>query len=143
MKISHLIVGLACPVIVWAQAGDVYTNVEAVRKAESIIKRAHALHTKVAEICSDANATGLLYEVAENAIRDLDSWPDDHQKSQNLAAYDACRQSMVDVQSYAYTCASDGYKGKAATYIQRRWVEDSTGCDSAIRASDLSREDSN
>ena len=142
-KQLHLMLVLAWPVVAWAQPEDLYTDVEAARKAELLIKEAHALHAKITEICDDASAMGLLYEAAEGAVQKLDDWPDDHRKSRNLASYDSCRQSMVDVQSYAYACAHGGYKGKAATYMQRRWLEDSSGCDAAIRASDLSLRDSN
>ncbi|WP_146011339.1 hypothetical protein [Pseudomonas aeruginosa] len=141
-KQLRLMLVLAWPVVVWAQE-DLYTEIEAASKAELLINEAHALHAKVTEICNDASAMGLLYEAADDAVKRLDDWPDDHRKSRNLASYDSCRQSMVDVQSYAYACAHGGYKGKAATYMQRRWLEDSTGCDAAIHASDLSLKDSN
>ncbi|WP_371234517.1 hypothetical protein ACAW63_14270 [Pseudomonas sp. QE6] len=126
---------MAWPVIACAQE-VVYTDAEAASKAQSLVKEAYALHAKVAEICDDASAMGLLYEAAEDAVKKLDGWPD--QKSQTLTSYNSCRQSMVDVQSYAYTCAQGEYKGKAVTYMQRRWTEDTASCDEAIRASALS-----
>ncbi len=134
MKVLNLVLFLIWPLAAWAQ--DIYSDAEAASKAQSLVKEAYALHAKVAEICDDASATGLLYEAAEDAVQKLHGWPD--QKSQALASYDSCRQSMVDVQSYAYTCAQDGYKGKAVTYMQRRWTEDTSSCDEAIRASGLS-----
>lgn len=143
MKASHLMLVLAFPVNAWAQVEDAYTDAEAARKAELLIKEAYALHSKVTEICNDENAMGLLYEAAEDAVRRLDSWPEYQQKSRSLASYHSCRQSMVDVQSYAYACANGGYKGKAAKYMHRQWLEDSTSCDAAIRAADLSVQGSN
>jgi len=143
MKALHLGLALAWPVFAWAQVEDVYTDAEAASKAELLIKEAYALHAKVAEICTDPNATGLLYEAAEDVVKKLDDWPDHHQKSRTLASYHSCRQSMVDVQSYAYTCAQGGYKGEAVKYMQRRWTEDTTSCDEAIRASNLLLKDSN
>ncbi|MCY1559190.1 hypothetical protein D9M68_962010 [compost metagenome] len=125
--------------IALAQVEDVYTDAEAASKARLLIGEAHALHARVAEICSDPNATGLLYEAAEEVVNKLDGWPEHHQKSQALTSYHSCRQSMVDVQSYAYTCAQGGFKGEAVKYMQRRWAEDSASCDEAIRASELSR----
>lgn len=137
-KASYLMLALAWPVFACAQAEDAYTTAEAARKAQLLITEAHALRTRVAEVCNDARATGLLYELAEEVVRKLDEWPDDHRP---LAPYHACRQSMTDVQSYAYTCANGGYKGKAAEYMRRQWVEDSTSCDDAIRASGLAPKD--
>ncbi|WP_043309938.1 hypothetical protein [Pseudomonas sp. ML96] len=142
-KQLRLMLVLAWPVTACAQAEDLYTDAEAARRAVLLIKEAQALHAKVTEVCNDASAMGLLYEAAEDAVRRLDDWSDDHRKSRNLASYDSCRQSMVDVQSYAYTCAYGSYRGKAAAYMQRRWLEDSTGCDAAIHASDLSLQDRN
>lgn len=142
-KQLYLVLVLVWPVVAWAQAEDLYTDAEAARKAELLIKEARVLHTRVTEVCDGASAMGLLYEVAEDAVKWLDDWPKDHWKSRRIAAYDSCRQSMVDVQSYAYACAHGGYKGKAATYMQLRWLEDSKGCDAAIRTSDLSLKDNN
>lgn len=142
MRALHLVFTLAWPVLAWAQVDDVSTDAEAASKAQLFIKEANALHAKVTEICTDPSATGLLYEAAEDAVKQLDEWPD-HQNSQALASYHACRQSMVDVQSYAYTCAQGVYKGKTESYLQRRWTEDTVHCDEAIRASGLALKDSN
>lgn len=139
MKAFHYVLAMAWPVIAWAQAEDLYTDAEAASKAKLLIGEAHALHAKVAEACSDPAATGTLYGVAEEAAQKLDDWPDHYRKKQALTPYHSCRQSMVDVQSYAYTCAQGGFKGKAVKYMQRRWAEDSSDCSEAIRASAFSR----
>ena len=137
MKALHLALTMAWPVIAGAQVETVHTDAEAASKARSLIGEAHALHARVAEICSDPNATGLLYEVTEEVVRKLDDWPEHRQKSQALNSFHSCRQSMVDVQSYAYTCAQGGFKGRAKQYMQRRWTEDTVSCEEAIRASKL------
>lgn len=139
MKAFHLVLAMAWPVIAGAQVEAVYTDAEAANKARLLIEEAHALHARVTEICSDPNATGLLYQVAEEVVRKLDDWPDHYRKRQALTSYHACRQSMVDVQTYAYACAQGGLKGEAEKYMQRRWTEDTASCDQAIRASELSQ----
>ncbi len=142
MKALHLVFAFAWPALVSAQVEVVPPDSEAANKAQLLIKEAFALHAKVTEICTDPSATGLLYEAAEDAVKQLDAWPD-QQNGQALSSFHACRQSMVDVQSYAYTCAQGVYKGRTMSYMQRRWTEDTARCDEAIRASGLALEDSN
>lgn len=143
MKAFHLALAMAWPMIAGAQVEAVYPDADAASKARLLIGEAYALHARVAEICSDPNATGILYEVAEDVVKKLGDWQEHNQKSQALTSYHSCRQSMVDVQSYAYTCAQGGFKGGAEKYMQRRWAEDTASCDQAIRASDLSRSNHN
>lgn len=135
MKALPIIFVFACPVIAWGQVDQKYTDAQAAMKADLFIKDAHVLHEKVAGICNDLSAMGVIYEVAEEALRKLDDWPERKQGGQALAPYYSCRQSMVNVQSYAYACANGGYKGKAEKYMQRRWIEDTTSCAAAIRSS--------
>lgn len=131
MKAVCVVLIMVWPIFAFAQEST-STNTEA-REAQSMLEGAYALHARVAEICEDASAMGLLYDVAEETLKKLDGWQE--QKNQNLTSYSSCRQSMVDVQSYAYTCAQGGYKGKAVTYMQRRWAEDIANCTEAIRVS--------
>jgi len=135
-KILHLTLAVAWPVVSWAQADDTATVAEAVRAAKLLLTDASVYHARVAELCNDAQATGRLYETAENAVRKLDGWPRYYQKNRSLDAFYSCRQSMVDVQIFAYACASGGYKGKAAKYLQSQWLKDSSSCEKAIGTSD-------
>lgn len=139
MKTFHLILAMAWPACAWAHAEDRYVDAEAASKAKVLVGEARALYIKVDEACRNPSATGLLYEVAEDVVRKLDGWPDHYQKQQALTSYHACRQSLVNVKSYAYACAQGGGNDRAMKYMQRRWAEDSSACDEAIRVSELAR----
>ncbi len=139
MKTFHLILAMAWPACAWAHAEDRYVDAEAASKAKVLVGEARALYIKVDEACRNPSATGLLYEVAEDVVRKLDGWPDHYQKKQALTSYHACRQSLVNVKSYAYACAQGGGNDRAMKYMQRRWAEDSSACDEAIRVSELAR----
>ncbi|MGI0878686.1 hypothetical protein ACRCQH_09365 [Pseudomonas aeruginosa] len=143
MRILLFISIFACSVMSWGQTNQEYTDAQAAMKADLFIKEAYALNEKVAGVCNDLSAMGLLYEVAEQAVRKLNDWPEHNPHGQALVPYYSCRQSMVNVQSYAYACANGVYKGKAEKYIQRRWLEDSASCTAAIRSSGVSQELSN
>lgn len=135
-KASALMFTFVWPIIAWAQVETDYTVAEAASMARLLMAEANNLHDRVSDICNDAQATGLLYEAAEAAVRHMSSWSGHHKNSQTLATYHACRQSMLDVQSHAYSCANGGYKGKASDYMSRRWLEDSANCADAIGRSD-------
>jgi len=131
------------PVISLGQVSQEYTDAQAVMKADIFIKEAYAFNERVAGVCNDLSAMGLLYEIAEETVSKLNDWPGHSQGGQALVPYYSCRQSMVDVQSYAYACANGMYKGKAKKYMQRRWLEDAASCTAAIRSSGVSPEYSN
>ena len=143
MRALYLLSAFAWPVIALAQTDEPYTDAEAAKKAQIVIAQAHALHARVTEVCTDEQATGILYEVADEAVRHLDGWPRQSQKNRALAPYYSCRQSMLNVQTYAYTCANGGYKGKAEQYMHRQWLKDSASCDAALRTSGISLQGSN
>ncbi|MBH2032411.1 MAG: hypothetical protein I8H73_06125 [Pseudomonadales bacterium] len=120
------------------KTADFYTDTEASGKAKALLKDAYSLQSEIAHICSNPGAASLLYIAADKAGVKLKEWPNDHLKYRALFPYYACRQLMVDVQSYAFSCATGGYKGEAASYNQRRSKEDGAECEAAILKPDLS-----
>jgi hypothetical protein len=124
----------------WAQIESVYTDAEAASKAKQMLKDARGLRSEVTELCVAKDAQPL-YEAANRAKAKLAEWPDDHLKYRSLFPYGDCRQAMMDVDTYAMICAIGGYKGEAVKYDQRRWQEDTSACEAAIREPDLSLKD--
>lgn len=140
MKALMVALSLALPALAWGQIEDAYTDAEAAAKARQLIKDARDLRNEVTKLCV-ARDTPQLYRAAKKADTKLDEWPDDHLKYRALFPYGDCRQSMMDVQSYAMTCAVGGYKAEAAKHDQRRWQEDTAACEAAILKPDLSLKD--
>lgn len=140
MKGKMLVLALALSPVAWGQIESVYTDAEAAAKAKQMIKDVRELRNEVTELCV-ARATPQLYQAADKADAKLDEWPNGHLKYRALFPYGDCRQAMLDVQSYAMTCAVGGYKGEAMKYDQRRWQEDTAACEAAISKPDLSLKD--
>lgn len=137
MKAATLAVALIAPALAWGEIPSVYTDAEASLKAKAMIAEAEALHKNVTQLCS-AGATPELYKAAKHARIFLDDWPDNHLKYRALFPYGDCKQAMIDVASFATTCAIGSYKGEAARHNQARWIEDRTACKEAIQNPDLS-----
>lgn len=136
-----LILFALLPLVSAAQIEDAYTDAEAADKAKEMIAKAKELRGKVDKLCGRQGTTAALYQLAKQGEAHLDAWPDDHLRYRALFPYGACRQSMLDVQSYAYVCAVGSYKGEAASYDQRRWKEDTAECAASIENPDLSLKD--
>lgn len=137
MKPLALAAAMMAPALAWGEIPSVYSDAEASLKAKVMIAEAVDLHKKVSVLCS-AGATSELYKAAKHARNALEEWPDDHLKYRGLFPYGDCKQAMMDVESFATTCAIGRYKGEAARYNQARWIEDRTACKEAIQNPDLS-----
>jgi hypothetical protein len=133
-----LALALALPAFAWGQAADLYTDAEALLKAKALIKDVYSIQAEIADTCTNPGAASLLHIAADKADRKLKEWPNDNLKYRALFPYHACRQSMVDVQSHAFSCAVGSYTGEAMSYNQRRLKEDTAECEASILKPDLS-----
>lgn len=136
-----LILFALLPLVAVAQIEDAYTDAEAAAKAKELIAKAKELREEAGKLCGKQGTGNKLSALALVAQDQLDTWPDDHLKYRALFPYHACRQSMINVQSYAQTCALGSYKGEAASYDQHRWKEDTAECAASIENPDLSLKD--
>ncbi|WP_447588674.1 hypothetical protein [Aquipseudomonas campi] len=123
-----------------ALGADAYTDAEASAKAKLLIKDAQELRKEVSTQCAAGDAAQLNVAATKAQVA-LTEWPNDNLKYRALFPYDACRQLMSNIESYARTCALGAYKGEAQRYEQQRWSEDLAECSSAIQNPDLSLKD--
>lgn len=128
---------LVFPSLVLAQIEDVYTDAQAAEMAKALVKDVYAMRKEVNDLCLQPGKAEKLYQSAQKADDKLSEWRDDNLKYRALFPYYACRQSMIDVSSFATTCAVGSYRGEAASYDQRRWKEDTAECEDSIRNPDL------
>ena len=128
---------IAIPSVSWAQVESVFSNAEAAEKAQELAKAAQSLRAVADQQCTAQDATQLQV-TAKKARAQLAAFPDDHLKYRALFPYSDCRQAMLDVESYALSCAVGSHKGLAAENAGLRWEQDLAACEGAIQSPDLS-----